>query len=1322
MKKAITILTHILAIIAFLPLSGGRGIHAAEPTLTRLSFWVSPERIAEFEAVYQAKVAPILKHYAWEEAEKKSRASTDSIFTTMFAFEDVSTVINARQTIENDPEWKQLTAELGTAFGTFSPDDLIKWMLSIKKTPSGPGNQVVAGTGQGHWTTYSTLEGLAGGNVTSLLQDRDGYLWIGTSGTGLTRYDGETFKTFTTEDGLVHGGIWSIFQDRDGYLWFGTNGGVSRYDGETFKNFTTQDGLANNNVSSILQDRDGALWFGTPGSVSRYDGQTFSTFTRQDGLVRNAARSIIQDREGSVWFGTRRGVSRYDGQTFTTLDGLANNNVHSIIQDRDDALWFGTMGGVSRYDGQTFTTFTTQDGLAGNYLRSIFQDRDGALWFGTYGRGVSRYDGQTFTTFTTQDGLPHDSVNSVVEDRDGALWFGTDGGGMSRYDGQIFTTFTAQNGLWTSFTGPMFRDRDDALWFGVLGEGVSRYDGETFTTFTTQDGLARSVIFSIYQDREGNLWFGTDTGGVSRYDGQTFSTFSIPDGLASNGVYTIYQDREGNLWFGTEGGVSRYDGGVFSTFTTQDGLAHNTVRSILQDRDGALWFGTYGGGVSRYDGQNFTTFTVQDGLAHNNVRTILQDREGKLWFGTYGGGVSRYDGQTFITITIQDGLAHNSVRSIFQDRDGALWFSTDGGGVTRYRQPPQSPPPVFIDAVIADRRYEDISDIAFPSTVALTMFEFHGISFKTRRDAMVYRYRLKGYEKDWQTTRDRRVEYENLPRGTYTFEVEAVDRDLVYSDTPATVALAVHLPYERVGLYSALGVALVLIGWQSVRIIRRDRRLQETNEALSSANHELFEKSRTLEVQNIQLTEAREAADAANQAKSRFLASMSHELRTPLNGILGYAQILNRGKNLDDKQHNGVNIIRRSGEHLLGLINEVLDLARIEADRVELEDKEIRLSAFLKNIVAINEVRAKEKTLTFSHLFHPDLPETIIGDPKRLRQVLDNLLSNAIKFTHQGEVSFCVAPASTDRARVRLCFEIQDSGVGLSKKESVAVFRPFEQAGDTAQKAQGTGLGLAISQQIVGLMGGEIQVKSELGKGSCFFFEADFSEVESKGETVSQEERLPISFEGETKRVLVVDDTEENRSVLLDLLEPLGFEIEEAENGEEALKLAADIRPDLILMDLVMPELDGFQATRQIRQSDVLKDVVVIGLSASVFEEDKDQSINAGCDDFVAKPFQASELLAKVGELLKLKWIYEVRESQADDNAPLVAPPSEALNALYDFAQKGQILGLKEEVDKLAGMGDEFGSFVSEVKEMVGGFQLDELCDFIKPHLERVDR
>ena len=348
----------------------------------------------------------------------------------------------------------------------------------------------------------------------------------------------------------------------------------------------------------------------------------------------------------------------------------------------------------------------------------------------------------------------------------------------------------------------ILQDQEGNLWFGSF-DGASRYDGETWTSFTTKDGLTHKYVWSMLEDREGLLWFGTLGGGVSRYDGQTWTTFTTEDGLSDNDVWSMLQDRDGVLWFGTlGGGVSRYDGQTWTTFTTEEGLGDDHVLSIFQDRSGVFWLGTGdpngdGGGVTRYDGRAWTTFTTEDGLAENHVMSIRQDREGVLWFGTLGGGVSRYDGQIFQTLTRRDGLGSNAVHSVLVDRAGSMWLGTTGG-VTLYQQPVPAPPPVVVEAVVADRRYEDVTEVTIPSTVALTAFEFFGYSFKTRPGAMVYRYRLAGHDEDWRTTRERRVEYEDLPTGRYTFEVLAVDRDLAYSVEPATVDLEIF--YKPQGL------------------------------------------------------------------------------------------------------------------------------------------------------------------------------------------------------------------------------------------------------------------------------------------------------------------------------------------------------------------------------------------------------------------------------------------------------------------------------------------------------------------------------------------
>ncbi|MBI2502556.1 MAG: hypothetical protein HYW07_04910 [Candidatus Latescibacteria bacterium] len=813
---------------------------SASPALARLSFYLPPDRMAEFATTYEEKITPLLKTHGLVESSEKGRATPDSVFSRLFTLTRPAEVWWKWVEVQADPEWQKMRLELGI----IRPNRLLRTEFHLYSTPAGPGRIVGSGSGklvqggwrQGEWqtfgladgllslrmlsilqdregnlwfgtadgglsrydgkgfTTFTTADGLADNNVTSGVEDRQGNLWFGTgsfsTGGGAVRYDGVQFKTFTTQDGLAHNNVWSILEDQQGNLWFGTRGGgVSRYDGREFKNFTTQDGLADNLVWPMLEDQQGNLWFGTDGGASRYDGREFKNFTTKDGLINDQISSILQDRQGNLWFGTRDGgLSRYDGKefkNFTTKDGLAGNEVFSIMEDREGDLWFGTENGVSQYDGKTFTPYTTQGGLA-NSVMSILEDWEGNLWFGTWSEGISRYDKHGFVPLAGTEELARTQVECFLEDQQGNLWFGTQGKGVIRCDGTQFTALTSDEGLGYNGVMCMAQDRQGRLWFGTEGGGVSRYKGQQFTPFTTDDGLPSDQVAATLEDRQGNLWFGSE-GGATRYDGRQFLTFTEEDGLASNKVSSIAEDRQGNLWFGTPKGASRYDGQQFKTFTITEGLPYNTVTSIAADSQGNMWFAT-DNGAARYDGQHFKTFTTRDGLASNRVNAIRVDQRGHLWFAT-SQGLSQYDGLAFQTLTSQDGLPSNGVQDLLPARNGDVWIAT-AGGITPYH-PRRASPPVHVKDVVADQSYGPVKALRLPSSQRLLSFEFYGTGSQTPADRMAYVYRLQGHEEDWHYTREGRAEYADLPSGEYVFQVKAVDRDLNYSAQPATVAVEV---------------------------------------------------------------------------------------------------------------------------------------------------------------------------------------------------------------------------------------------------------------------------------------------------------------------------------------------------------------------------------------------------------------------------------------------------------------------------------------------------------------------------------------------------
>lgn len=459
----------------------------------------------------------------------------------------------------------------------------------------------------------------------------------------------------------------------------------------------------------------------------------------------------------------------------------------------------------------------------------------------------------------------------------------------------------------------------------------------------------------------------------------------------------------------------------------------------------------------------------------------------------------------------------------------------------------------------------------------------------------------------------------------------------------------------------------------------------------------------------VALTQAKEAAETANRAKSEFLANMSHELRTPLNGVIGYAQILLRDKTLSEEARSRIEVIHQCGSHLLTLINDVLDLSKIEARKVELTPTDFHLPAFLQGVSEMCRIRAELKGIQFQYESAAELPIGIRADEKRLRQVLINLLSNAIKFTDSGRVTFRVSFAAAGKIR----FEVQDTGIGISQENLQAIFQPFEQVNDPKRQSEGTGLGLAISQEIVELMGSTIQVQSEVGIGSIFWFDVDFPQADEWVKTAQSDQHGQIiGIKDNQPKLLVIDDKWENRSVISSLLKPIGFEVLEAADGSEGWQKILEFRPDLVITDLLMPSRDGFELIKQIRASELFKDLIVIVSSASVFETDQYSSIEAGGNDFLPKPVLAVELLQKLQKHLQLQWIYEEPQSPAQpetDPVELVAPPMRDLEALYELAMKGNFIGITKQAVLLEQKDAKYSSFAKRLHQLAKRFQDQEI-------------
>ncbi len=701
--------------------------------------------------------------------------------------------------------------------------------------------------------SYSIENGLSESVVNDMMQDSDGYIWIAT-GYGLNRFDGINFRNYYEEDGLNDNKIQSLYEDSQGNIWIGTESGINIIKKDSIQSVSGLDALNSSSVLEIFEDDNGHFWFATDGDGVWHQDQSgdLIQYTTVHGLVGDRVRDIIEDENGTIWFGTREGLTSLKGgnlRSYTPKQGLADEKVRDLEPDPNGGFWIATRGGLSHYQNGVFKNYTDSDGLVNNRIRSISYNGVGGLWLGTE-EGASFFDGEVFTNYTTEHGLSNNIIYSTLFDREHNIWFGTFGGGVNLFMGNSFKNFTIEEGLPNNVITSITGDSQDNYWITTYGGGIVRYNDSGFELFNESDGLVDNKVYTSMVDSRGRLFIGTRWGlsiydgesfynfdetelpyrkirsieerstgeeywmatygeGVLKYKDGSFELFSEEDGLANNTVLTVEEDDEGNLWFATYGGVSRYSNGKFTNYTIQDGLPNNGVIHILEDRTGTLWVTTFGG-IARFQDGSFEAITTQDGLPDEVCYFIIEGQDGIKWIGT-NKGVVRFDyplyrsgsgnkSSAFKLISQDQGLVANEMNAGagFADSNGDLWFGTVGG-VTRYN--PSStpirdiPPKIHIDDIrVAGESVSQRKNLQIDSDNRNIAIDFIGISF-TAPEQVVYEYRLRGSNEEWQRTSQRVARYSALLPGEYTFQVRAQSSNGVWSTETAAVDFQVLAPF-----------------------------------------------------------------------------------------------------------------------------------------------------------------------------------------------------------------------------------------------------------------------------------------------------------------------------------------------------------------------------------------------------------------------------------------------------------------------------------------------------------------------------------------------